>query len=160
MSETLTLSPDKKPTDIPAEKIRRVCFVCTGNTCRSPMAAAVYNHLHRGEPTHAVSRGLSARAGSPIHPFAVEALRRAGIPNTPKNDYEHHLSAPVDDGIMRWADEIVCLTSRHAMTLLCAYPAYAARISVLGEIADPWGGTQEDYDRALREIREALGDHG
>ena len=156
MPDSVTLAPQKQPTEAPPCRIRRVCFVCTGNTCRSPMAAAVYNHLHRGEPTHAVSRGVAAHPGHPIHPYAVEALRKAGVPSTPGNDYEHHLSALMDEETAKWADELICLSSSHAMTLCCAYPAHAEKIRVLGELADPWGGTQEDYDRALAEIREAL----
>ena len=45
----------------PPEKKRRICFVCTGNTCRSPMAAALYNYLHEKEDV--LAYGLSALRG-------------------------------------------------------------------------------------------------
>ncbi|MDD4774829.1 MAG: hypothetical protein PHZ09_14705, partial [Eubacteriales bacterium] len=62
----------------------RVCFVCTGNTCRSPMAAAVTNHLC-AEHVEAISCGLYPDAGMPISTNAVTALQNAAITSTESN---------------------------------------------------------------------------
>ena len=138
------------------QKIHRVCFICTGNTCRSPMAAAVYNHLHKGEPCRAISCGTAAADGDPIHPNAVEALKKAGIDSGPGNDYEGHLSQPITRQIVDKADQLICLSSSHALAVLCGFPDCASKISVLGDIADPWGGDQDTYDQTLAQIMEAL----
>ena len=60
-------------------------FVCTGNTCRSPMAAAMFNFLFPERNAFAVSAGLCAD-GSPISENAKEALRRRGVPCTVENN--------------------------------------------------------------------------
>ena len=69
-------------------KILRVCFVCTGNTCRSPMAQAVTNHLAKklGRDLTAFSRGLYALDGDPIASCAIAALEGAGIEPTADHD--------------------------------------------------------------------------
>ena len=68
-------------------KITRICFICTGNTCRSPMAEAVANALAK-EKGHtdlrAFSAGLYANANDPIAPNAVAALEAAGLGETIK----------------------------------------------------------------------------
>lgn len=136
--------------------IRRVCFVCTGNTCRSPMAAAIYNFLNQDKPTHAISRGLAVNEGEPIAKNAIEALGRQGILPTPKNDYAAHRAMKMTDEVADTADVIYALSSAHYMALCMAYPQHISKISLLGEIADPYGGPVELYEKTLQDIREAL----
>ncbi len=138
------------------ERIHRVLFVCTGNTCRSPMAAAAYNHKHRKTTRRAYSAGLAAVAGDPISQNAVLALQAAGIPSTPDNDYMGHTATPVTLDLLREMDEIVAISPSHAMALLTAAPQYAERIRVLGDIADPYGGDLAAYSATLAEILSAL----
>ena len=72
------------------KKTTRILFVCTGNTCRSPMAQAVLR-AHRPD-LRVLSAGIATRGGKPIAQNAATALHRAGIENTPANPYESHLS--------------------------------------------------------------------
>lgn len=149
----------------------RVCFVCTGNTCRSPMAEAVLNHLFRIPPVcsacdmekllfakeiRATSAGLYA-SGDPISPLAVQALAAANIPATSDNDYTRHVSRPVNPEIMENADLVVGMTPSHAMQLTVWFPEHASKITSMPHpIPDPFGGDLEDYRACLAAIIEGI----
>ena len=149
---------------------RRILFVCTGNTCRSPMAVALLNELSRPReicaadgtlcvaPRYvAASAGLYASEGDPITAAAADALRAQGILPTPDNDYTAHRARPVSDELVAEADEIVGLTASHAMQLMLRFPEAASKISTLPiDIPDPFGGTPEVYHACLVLLRNAL----
>lgn len=134
-----------------------VCFVCTGNTCRSPMAAAVLNALGKERGIVAQSAGLCVQAGAPISTNAALALTEAGILPTAENDYPHHTARPVNRALLERSDRIVGISSSHAMTLMADYPAYAAKIlSMPQDICDPFGGDLAVYRRCLAEITAGI----
>lgn len=153
-----------------ADTPRLVLFVCTGNTCRSPMAAALYNDMHCprevctacADPfarltTVAVSAGLYANAGDPITPHAATALREAGIYPVPGNDYTAHRAQNVDEALMERADLVVGISGRHAMELMMRYPAFAGKITAMPmDIADPFGQGPEVYRACLAQLRVCL----
>ena len=147
--------PEKESVD--GEKTERlICFVCTGNTCRSPMAAAMFNFLFPERNAFAVSAGLCAD-GSPISENAKEALRRRGVPCTVENNYTDHVSRTVTPEMIATASQVIGISSRHAMALICAFPGQAEKISAMPEdIADPFGGTVDDYVRCLADIEKSL----
>lgn len=131
-----------------------ILFVCTGNTCRSPMAAALFNHLY-GEDKIAVSAGLAADGGL-ISTNAVYALRQREIPSTEKNDYENHRSRTVTAEMMKAAERVIGISARHAVALIAAFPEYAEKIEAMpSDISDPFGGSKEDYVQCLKNIEEA-----
>lgn len=148
-AETETFSP------INAETLNaplRICFICTGNTCRSPMAAAAANYLCKGR-VRAESAGISAFDGAPISPFAITALENEGIPSTPGNDYREHLSRRVDRSIIEGCDRVYCMSGRHMMALIGAFPEFIGKFSVMPhEISDPYGGSSETYELCLHDI--------
>jgi protein-tyrosine-phosphatase len=130
----------------------RVCFVCTGNTCRSPMAAAVTNYLCGGR-VNAISCGLYPNSGMPISKNAVEALKNAGIPCTDDNNYAYHTSREATMTLLEPCDRIYGMTGRHAMILITEFPALASKIFTMpNQIADPWGGDADVYKRCLEDI--------
>jgi protein-tyrosine-phosphatase len=134
----------------------RVCFVCTGNTCRSPMTAAVTNHLCAGR-VNAVSCGLYPHIGSPISPGAVTALKSAGIPSTDDNNYEHHTAREATLPLLSPCDRIYGMSDRHTMLLLTEFPELATKIySLPKDIRDPWNGSQETYDLCLAKITDCV----
>lgn len=138
---------------------RRILFVCTGNTCRSPMAAALLNHLASGrrEELVATSAGLYAREGELITAAAAEALAEAGVSPTPQNDYRAHRARLVSAALLKEADEVIAITGGHAMELMMRFPEYAARIGTLEvDIPDPFGGDGEVYRRCLEMLTLAI----
>ena len=149
---------------------RKVLFVCTGNTCRSPMAAALLNEMSRPReicsaqgtlcvtPRYvAVSAGLFAQEGDPITPAAADALQEAGVPSRPDNDYLAHRARLVVPELVAEADEIVGLTASHAMQLMLRFPEVAGKIRTLAvDISDPFGGDSEVYRACLAQLRYAL----
>lgn len=133
-----------------------IVFVCTGNTCRSPMCAALFNALYQDTGFRAESCGLAAD-GSPISPNAIAALLHRGIKATPDNDYPAHRARPAEEALLARAKRIVGITSRHAMELLFRFPSCATKITAMPkDIADPFGGDETAYDACLRDIEEAL----
>ncbi len=167
--ESEELTRQEQIGDAPEQK--KVCFVCTGNTCRSPMAAAVANALVR-EPLRllpesmracavpawdAFSAGLSARDGDPIAENAVLALEEAGVPATNGKDYHNHRAHRLSEEEAERYDLLVGLTKEHAMALVFAYPHLVSRIRAFPkDIPDPFGGDAEAYRACLCEIEQGV----
>jgi protein-tyrosine phosphatase len=149
----LEASPEKTDT---AKKRDVYCFVCTGNTCRSPMAEALFNYKYADDTRVARSAGLMI-GGDPISPLAAAALEKAGISSEGEHDYKNHRSQIISDEIIENSARVICMSAEHAMQLMCAFPMYAGRIAVMPyDIPDPYGGTAEDYDNCLAAISEGL----
>jgi protein-tyrosine-phosphatase len=116
---------------------RLVLFVCSGNTCRSPMAAAIANSLRDGI---AQSAGLTPRDGAPMTGEAVSALRSLDITPTP------HTARPLTPQLVDSADVIYAMTRAHRDAILATYPHAAEKTHCLdpnGDIPDPMGGPAE-----------------
>jgi protein-tyrosine-phosphatase len=121
----------------PARKV--FLFVCSGNTCRSPLAEAIARaelteRFGSGAPAEALSAGLTAKSGAPMTDRSREALRVLSI--------EPHLHAArvVTPAIVDSASFIYCMTSGQCDTLIRTAPAAAAKTRCLdpeGDVADP-----------------------
>jgi protein-tyrosine phosphatase len=136
----------------------KVCFVCTGNTCRSPMAEAVYNHFAKksGVKSYAVSAGLDPREHDSINARAAAALESRGI------EVPDHFAVEISDDIMRGCDKIIGITEGHMMRLILLFPYAAMKISAFPEnVSDPWGGDlsvyEECLDTIIKNIKEMFG---
>lgn len=143
-----------------AAQPRRICFLCTGNTCRSPMAEAVANALIQAEgreDLRAFSAGLSACEGAPIAKNAVLALEDAEIPAVKGHDYHRHLSHNLGEEEIPLFDLFVCMTGEHAMQMMMRYPEAIDRIVVMPkQIPDPYFGDLAVYRACLAEIRKGV----
>ncbi len=157
MADTNTITKEKiKFPDQTSDTPLRVCFVCTGNTCRSPMAEAVLNHLGKGKYI-AESAGIMANKGSSISQNAASALKKAGIPSTPENNYEAHAARQLNMGIIESCDKIVAVSAGHAMMIIQAYPLCASKITSFEKnISDPFGNDGDSYYECLLEITDCI----
>lgn len=153
-----TAAPKFAVKDIRTKDIRVYCFVCTGNTCRSPMAAALLTAAGAGRGYLAFSRGIAAKDGSPISENAARALEEVGIESRGRNDYRSHRSVRFTAADFDRCDGVFCLSAAHAEALFGAYPEHASQIRVLGEIPNPHGGDLACYRACLADIRRAMAD--
>lgn len=152
---------------------KKICFVCTGNTCRSPMAEAVANAWAQKEletlppscralalpSLEAFSAGICANEGAPIAAHAVSALEAAGIPALSNHDYRTHTAHTLTEQDAAEYDLLIGLTREHTMALLFRFPHLASRITVFpSDIPDPYGGSAEDYRICLKHITQGISD--
>ena len=125
-----------------------ILFVCTGNTCRSPMAEG-YLKSKGIEGVTVSSRGLAAD-GSPVSLNSKTAMDEAGI------DIGSHISKQITADDINKADKIICLSPSHKAVLLSA-GVPENKLYILGDgISDPFGGSIETYRRCRDEIFAAI----
>ncbi len=134
---------------------RRIVFVCTGNTCRSPMGEAIARSLVAGETepleTEIVSVGISAGTGSGATPEAIEALGERGYELT------GHQSKGLSLELLAGADAIYTMTEAHLRGVLSLDPfAPAERLDIAGDIPDPIGGPLSEYRECAERIAGAI----
>jgi protein-tyrosine phosphatase len=142
-----------------------IVFVCTGNTCRSPMAEALCRHLisqrlgctaeeleDRGVVVS--SAGISATMGGRPAAEAVEVMSAMGV------NLSHHVSQPLSEQLVHHADVIWTMTRSHRQAILSQWPYAADRVRVLSmddqDISDPIGGPIDVYQRCAEQIKEEI----
>lgn len=129
-----------------------ILFVCTGNTCRSPMAEGIFGKIVADKELKnikASSAGLFAMTGDEVAENAVKAAERFGC------DISAHRARRITSYILDETDRFVCMTPEHAASLALYVPS--DKITVLGGgIPDPYGGNLETYLTCANSIRNAL----
>ncbi len=133
---------------------KKIVFVCTGNTCRSPMAeAALRKELRRRKITGYTvsSAGLRAETGSALSPNSAQALAEAKIPVS-----KSFKPKQLTEKTVKGAYLVVCMTEKHRLALE-QYPNVTSFPQLCGrEIPDPYGQDIDVYRVTLRRIRECL----
>ena len=115
-----------------------VLFVCTGNTCRSPLAEQIFNERTKDLSAHAFSAGLDAKPGSPINPQAADSLTSLGYSPT------SHSSTLVSTEAVEEADVILTFTQDQKNELGQRFPTAVQKLFTISEYANSTSGNHED----------------
>lgn len=145
-----------------------VVLVCTGNTCRSPMAEGL---MRRALATRlgckdeeleergvlVASAGLAAASGSPPSQESVALMKEQEI------DLGAHAAQQLTDQLVRHADLLITMTTGHRQAIVDHWPAAAERTKLLlgegGDVADPIGGPLEVYRQCAEQIGHGVEAH-
>lgn len=161
-----------RPGVISERNVRRlsslmIAVVCTGNTCRSPMAEILLKkHLSiklnidaallEDHGVLVVSAGVSAHPGARAADQAIEVMREHGL------DLAAHESRMLDERTARYADLILTMTRGHRMAILQRWPELEARTFTLNhdgsDVPDPVGCPIEQYRNCAKQIDSQLAD--
>lgn len=131
-----------------------IIFICTGNTCRSPMAEGLFR-AHGGEQETglaAASAGLFTQDGLPASDNAVTAAKELGA------DISAHRSRVLTHDMAQSARYLVCMTGAHYDRVCELFPDCADKVFTLTQrdVSDPFGGDLDTYRRATAEIDEGV----
>lgn len=136
-----------------------IALVCTGNTCRSPMAETLLREKVREkfgteDVIRVLSAGVAAGIGSGASPQSVEVMGERGL------DLTGHSSQQLDDSLINVADLILTMTRGHQSAILAAWPNLHDRVFTLrrdgGDISDPVGMPVEVYQQCAEQIDQEL----
>jgi protein-tyrosine phosphatase len=155
---------------VPARTLERlsscvILFLCTGNTCRSPLAEGLCKKLlaerlncgidelaQRGFVV--LSAGVSAMMGCSAAPEAVETARARGVM------LEEHISQPLSRSLLAQADYVFGMTRGHLNVAANRFPRVGPPMQLLApdgeDIPDPVGGSREDYESCADQIEKCL----
>ncbi|HIV85653.1 MAG TPA: threonylcarbamoyl-AMP synthase [Candidatus Monoglobus merdigallinarum] len=144
------------------EKPKRFLFVCTGNTCRSPMAEGLFNEIcrRRGIAAASASAGLSVAPGSVLSENSLSAMKRENI------DISGHVPTALSLDMLKEFDVVLTMSSSHKQMLkmiLSGNSELSEKVFTLGEysglgieISDPYGGDISVYESCLKEIKKCV----
>lgn len=138
--------------------------VCSGNTCRSPMAEGLAKQMLAEERQipideletaglRVISAGAFAAPGMPASAEAVDSMKKFGV------DLSRHRSRPLSPELIHEADVIYCMTDTHRQAVLNMSSAAEEKTFLLdanGDIEDPIGSDLTAYQRCAERIRRRL----
>ncbi len=142
----------------------RITVVCTGNICRSPMAARLLRHALDAEPEplkslQVGSAGVSVHEGQLASEHSVRALKNVGI------DLQDHRSQVLTSENVERSRLLLCMTERHRALIDLLYPQRTAPLKLFRElmdepqpleIPDPFGGPLSEYEACRDAMVEAI----
>lgn len=152
--------PDAQPKT-PRTTTFNILFVCTGNTCRSPLAEVIARRELEARGwmhVRVASAGLAAREGDGASAHAVEVAGRDGLP------LSEHRSRPLTPALLDWADLVLGMSPSHVLAVTRL--GGGEKASVLADFAagseagvavrDPYGGPLEVYEETYQELTQLV----
>lgn len=133
-------------------KYQKLIFVCTGNTCRSPIAEAIYRNLEQVGEMKVLSRGLVVLFSEPINPKAEIILKKHDL------ELPNHVSKGLKASDIEENTIILTMTANQKKKVLELYPEAADVYTIkefageLGDVVDPYGGTLMEYEECYIEL--------
>lgn len=149
-------------SEIPPALLKNVLFVCTGNTCRSPLAEVLFRDLVKDRADFKVgSAGVGAFSGQPASRYSAALAGEKGL------DLSRHQSRAVTVDLVESATHIVAMSRSHVAAILSDYPEADDKIYLISEfaaddrlrgrdLADPFGGDLAEYRHTLEQLEKML----
>lgn len=129
----------------------KLLFVCTGNTCRSPMAASLAGGFF-GEGVEIASAGIAAWDGDSANTKAIQVMQEHGL------DLGGHRTRRLNPEVLVGIDLVIPMTTAQELQIKQMFPDFQGKICCLGawgekgDVSDPFGGSLETYRSCAEEI--------